>query len=145
MKVLKKVPFSLALLLVVMLAIAVPVMAKANAAVTPPQIITLAPVSLTPELQEKYSEKTLLVKLKATIFESGTAGNIEIIISSGDEALDQAAIESLQQSVFRPAYASDSQAVACTIVLPLNVRVEKYQPEEPASSPADPLTEQPQH
>ena len=144
MKFFKKVRFSLGLLLVVMLAMAAPVMAKANAAVTPPQIVTLAPVSLTPELQEKYSEKTVLVKLKATIFESGTAGNIEIIISSGDEALDQAAIESLERSVFRPAYASDSQAVACTVVLPLNVRVEKYQPEEPASSQAGPSTEQPQ-
>jgi TonB family protein len=127
-----------------MFAMSVPVMAKDNAAITPPQIITLAPVSLSPELREKYSEKTILVKLRATISESGTTvGDIKIITSSGDEFFDQAAIDSLKQSVFRPAYASDYQAVACTIVLPLNVNVEKYLPEEPASSTADPLPEQP--
>ncbi len=135
MKSFKKIQLVLSILFVMMVVMAVPVMAQDHSTgITPPGIIRLAPVSLSPELREKYSEQTILVKLKATITESGTtADDIQVVTSSNDAAFDQAVIESLKQSVFSPAY-KDHQAVACTIVLPLHVKVEKYLPEEPASN-----------
>lgn len=135
MKYIQKVQWFIAVLLfaIMGLGVAGPAMAQAKEPVTPPKIITLAPVGLTPELREKYSEQTILVRIKATITETGTLdNNIQVITSSGDAAFDQAVIDSIQQSVFTPAYTSDQQAIASSIVLPLNVKVEKYLPEEEA-------------
>ena len=135
MRSVQKIQVVLVILFVMMMVMAIPVMAQDHSSgITPPRIISLAPVSLSPELREKYSEQTILVKLKATITESGTtADDIQIITSSNDAAFDQAVIDSLKQSVFSPAY-KDHQAIACTILLPLHVKVEKYLPEDPASS-----------
>ncbi len=127
--------FIVAILLVVFASIAAPVMADSNSPVTPPKLVTLAPISLSPELREKYSEQTKLVKVKAAIAADGIiTGDIKVVVGSGDEAFDQAVIEALQKSVFTPAYTSDNKAVACSIILPLHVNVEKYQPEEETTS-----------
>lgn len=132
--------FIIGILLLVLAGMAVPVMADNNPPVIPPKLITLAPISLSPELREKYSEQTKLVKVKATVAADGViAGEIKIIAGSGDDAFDQAVAEALQKSVFTPAYTSDNKAVACSIILPLTVNVEKYQPEEAVTSE----TEQP--
>lgn len=119
------------ILLLVLAGIAVPVMADNNSPVIPPKLITLAPISLSPELWEKYSEQTKLVKVKATVAADGIiAGEIKIIAGSGEEAFDQAVIAALQKSVFTPAYTGAKEAVTCSIILPLTINVEKYQPEE---------------
>ncbi|CQR74436.1 Gram-negative bacterial tonB protein [Sporomusa ovata DSM 2662] len=134
MKYFSKTQLIIATILLLVIGIAVPAMANNNSTMTPPKIITLAPISLSPEMREKYSEQTILVKVKATIAEAGTIdGDIKIITSSGDEAFDQAVIESIQKSVFSPAYSSDNKAVACSILLPLHINVEKYLPEEQVS------------
>ncbi|WP_255451364.1 energy transducer TonB [Sporomusa sp. KB1] len=133
----------IATILLLVIGIAVPAMASTNSTMTPPKIITLAPISLSPEMREKYSEQTILVKVKATIAEAGTiASDIKIITGSGDEAFDQAVIESVKQSVFSPAYTSDHQAVASSFILPLQVKVEKYLPEEPITNENVQATEQ---
>lgn len=124
-----------AVMLMVLLGTAVPVLGHASAPVTPPKIDSLAPVALTPELQEKYSEQTVTVKIKATITESGTVdSNIQVITGSGDAVFDQAVMDSIRNSVFTPAHTGDGQAVASSVVLPLSVKVEKYAPEEPATT-----------
>ncbi|WP_371381021.1 TonB family protein [Sporomusa aerivorans] len=120
-----------AVLLLLLIGLTIPVMASSNVPVTPPGISTLAPISLSPELREKYSEQTKLVKVKATVAADGIIeGDVKVVLSSGDAAFDQAVVEALQKSVFTPAYTGDNQAVACSIILPLNVNVEKYVPEE---------------
>ncbi len=128
--------FRFGLTILMIFVMSMPAMAQErSSAMTPPQIVTLETVKLSPELQEKFSEQTVVVKLKATISASGTvAGQIAVISGSGDDALDQAAIAALQQSVFRPAYAGE-EAVACTVVMPLHIKVEKYLPEEPVQAP----------
>ncbi|QDR82972.1 energy transducer TonB [Sporomusa termitida] len=139
MKYIQKVKWFVAVLLfaVMGLGMTMPAMAQGQDPVTPPKIVTLAPVGLTSELREKYSEQTILVRIKATITETGTMdSNIQVITSSGDAAFDQAVIDSIQQSVFTPAYTGDQQAIASSIVLPLNIKVEKYLPEEEAVSQA---------
>lgn len=131
MKYFTKMQLLIAGLLVILISLAVPVMANNNSPVTPPKIISLAPVSLSDDLREKYSEQTILVKVKATVSAIGIIdSDIRIITSSGDALFDQAVIDSMQQSVFSPAYTSDNQAVACSILFPLQVNVEKYVPEE---------------
>lgn len=85
-----KMRLIIAAILLLVIGIAVPAMASNNATMTPPKIITLAPISLSPEMREKYSEQTILVKVKATIAEAGTIdSDIKIITSSGDEAFDR--------------------------------------------------------
>jgi len=131
MKYIQKIAVMIALVLVSVMGMTVPVMAQQTSALTPPQLITLAPISLSAEMREKYSEQTVLVKVKATISETGIVGSdIKTLVSSGDESFDKSVIDSIQHSVFNPAYNSDHQAVECSIVLPLNVKVEKYLPEE---------------
>lgn len=138
MKYLPKMQLITALMLLILMSLSVPAMAKGQTPATPPRIVTLAPIALTPELTGKYSEQTVLVKIKATILETGTMdSNVQVITSSGDPAFDQAVIDSLQKSVFTPAYTEDRQAIASSIVLPLNVKVEKYVPVEPPVSQPD--------
>lgn len=135
MNYIHKIRFITAVMLLMMAALSVPAMAQdlSGTPATPPRIVTLEPVTLTPELTEKYSEQTVLVKIKASISESGAIDrNVQIVQSSGDAAFDQAVIDSLQKSVFTPAYTKDRQAVASTIILPLTVKVEKYVPAQPA-------------
>ncbi|CQR73874.1 Gram-negative bacterial tonB protein [Sporomusa ovata DSM 2662] len=144
MKYTPKMRVMMAVIVLAIVGMAVPVMANGNSSVTPPQIITLAPISLSAEMREKYSEQTVLVKVKATVSELGIIdGDIKIITSSGDEAFDQAVTDSLKKSVFRPAFNSDNKAVACSIIFPLQVKVEKYLPEEKVSNEAGQATEQP--
>lgn len=132
---LKRQLFIIGFLLLMLTGMAAPAMAGNNSPVIPPKLITLAPISLSPELREKYSEQTKMVRVKATVATDGViAGEIKIIVSSGDAAFDQTVIEALQQSVFTPAYTSDNKAVACSIILPLTVNVEKYLPEEEVHS-----------
>lgn len=131
MKYIQKITVILAVVVVSVLGMAVPGMANQSPAITPPQLITLAPISLSAEMREKYSEQTVLVKVKATILETGIVGSdMKIITSSGAESFDKSVMESIQTSVFNPAYNSDHKGVECSIVLPLHVKVEKYLPEE---------------
>lgn len=133
-QVIVAVAFLLALLVVMSL----PAMAKEPAALTPPTIVKLAPVGLSPELREKYSEQTVVVKIRTAIAETGLpAGDLTVVASSGDAAFDQAVVAAVGQSIFSPAYTADHKAVASVIVLPMHVKVEKYVPEEPtAQEPA---------
>nr|WP_092073023.1 energy transducer TonB [Dendrosporobacter quercicolus]NSL48805.1 energy transducer TonB [Dendrosporobacter quercicolus DSM 1736]SDM53023.1 TonB protein C-terminal [Dendrosporobacter quercicolus] len=125
-------------MLLILMGLSVPALAKDQTPATPPRILSLAPIALTPELTGKYSEQTVLVKIKATILDTGTMdSNVEVITSSGDPAFDQAVIDSLQKSVFTPAYTEDRQAISSSIVLPLNVKVEKYVPVEPPARQPD--------
>nr|WP_255711581.1 TonB family protein [Pelosinus baikalensis] len=116
-------------------------LAKDKAQMTPPQIITLAAISLPLEMKEKYAEQTVPVKIKATVSELGTVdGDVQIITSSGDAAFDNAVIESIKKSMFSPAY-SDNTAVSCSIVLPLHVKVEKNIPEEQVGNETPPISD----
>lgn len=116
-------------------------LAKDKAQMTPPQIITLAAISLPPDMKEKYAEQAVPVKIKATVSELGTVdGDVQIITSSGDAAFDNAVIESIKKSVFSPAY-SDNTAVSCSIVLPLHVKVEKNMPEEQVGNETPPISD----
>ena len=117
--------------LVILISLTVPVMANNPSPMTPPKIISLAPVSLSDDLREKYSEQTIQVKVKVTVSATGIIdSDIKIITSSGDALFDQAVIDSMKQYVFSPAYTGDNQAVACSILFPLQVNVEKYVPDE---------------
>lgn len=122
MKYFPKMQLLIAGFLVILISLAAPVMANNNSPVTPPKIISLAPVSLSDELREKYSEQTILVKVKATVSAIGIIdSDIKIVTSSGDVLFDQAVIDSMKQSVFSPAYTSDNQAVACSILFPFRL------------------------
>lgn len=143
MKYIQKITVILAVVVVSVLGMVVPAMANQSSAITPPQLITLAPISLSAEMREKYSEQTVLVKVKATIAATGIIGSdMKIITSSGEESFDKSVMESIQHSVFNPAYNSDQQGVECSIVLPLHVKVEKYLPEEEVKDPVTPTTPQ---
>ena len=126
-----------AFLLALLVVLSLPVMAKEPAALTPPAIVKLAPVGLSPELREKYSEQTVVVKVRITISEAGLPdGELTVVTSSGDETFDQAVITAVKQSVFSPAYTAEHKAVASVVVLPMHVKVEKYVPEESAAPEA---------
>jgi TonB family protein len=126
----RKIGFIMAFTLLLTIGIPFSALAKEKAQMTPPQIITLAAVSLPPDIKEKYAEQTVLVKIKATVSEYGTVdGDVQIITSSGATAFDNAVAESVKKSVFTPAY-SDNTAVSCSILLPLHVKVEKNIQEE---------------
>ncbi|WP_378956853.1 energy transducer TonB [Pelosinus sp. sgz500959] len=119
-------------LLLLMTGMSVSALAQENTQMTPPRIITLATLSLSPELQDKYAEQTLLVKIKATVSEYGAAdGDVQIMTSSGDIAFDNAVIALVKESEFSPAYRGNT-AVSSSILLPLHVKVEKNIPEEQA-------------
>lgn len=127
--------FVAVMIIALMLNTAVPVLGHASSPVSPPKIDRLTPVVLTPNLQEKYSEQVMTLKIKATITESGTVeNNIQVITSSGDTAFDQAVIDSIRNSVFTPAHDDAGQAVVSSVILPLSVNVEKYVPEKPAAT-----------
>lgn len=133
MRIAKRTRFvaAAALLLALLAVLSMPVMAEEPAALTPPAIVKLAPVGLSPELREKYSEQTVVVKVRTKILETGLPdGELTVIASSGDAAFDQAVVTAIGQSVFSPAYTADHKAVASVIVLPMHVKVEKYVPEE---------------
>lgn len=124
-----------AFLLVLLALLSLPALAKEPAPLTPPAIVKLATIELSPELREKYSEQTVLVKVRTAISEAGLPdGELTVVTSSGDEAFDQAVIAAVKQSVFSPAYTAEHKAVASVVVLPMHVKVEKYVPEEPAAS-----------
>lgn len=123
---------AMAVLIWVMMVMAGPVLAQERSNLTPPKIVSLQPIALSTELQQKYSEQTVPVKVRINIAETGLlSGEVSILDSSGDEAFDKAVVESIQKSVFTPAYTPAHQPVACAIVLPLHIKVEKYVPEEP--------------
>lgn len=127
----------------IMMVMVAPVVAQEKSNLTPPKIISLGPVTLSTELQKKYSEQTVPVKVRVNIAESGSLkGEVTIVAGSGDEAFDQAVVESVHQSVFAPAYTPEHQPVACAIVLPLHIKVEKYVPEEPDGDATAPSTGQ---
>ncbi|AJQ26627.1 TonB domain-containing protein [Pelosinus fermentans JBW45] len=137
----KKMRFIVVLMLLLTTGMSVSALAKDKPQVTPPQIITLAAISLPQDVKEKYAEQTVAVKVKATISVYGTVdGEVKIITSSGDAAFDNAVIESIQKSVFSPAY-SDTTAISSSILLPLHVKVEKIIPEEQANGEAQPIAE----
>ncbi len=120
-----------AFLLVLLIVLSLPAMAKEPAALTPPAIVKLASVGLSPELREKYSEQTVVVKVKMVISEAGLPnGELTVIASSGDAAFDQAVVTAIGQSAFSPAYTAEHKAITSVIVLPMHVKVEKYVPEE---------------
>lgn len=126
-----------AFLLALLVVLSLPVMAKEPAPLTPPAIVKLAPVGLSPELREKYSEQTVVVKVRITISEAGLPdGELTVVTSSGDETFDQAVITAVKQSVFSPAYTAEHKAIASVVVLPMYVKVEKYVPEESAAPEA---------
>lgn len=126
-----------AFLLVLLTLLSFPALAKEPAPLTPPAIVKLAPVGLSPELREKYSEQTVVVKVRITISEAGLPeGELTVVTSSGDETFDQAVITAVKQSVFSPAYTAEHKAVASVVVLPMHVKVEKYVPEESAAPEA---------
>lgn len=134
MKYVQRIAMIVAVVLVSVMGMTTPVMANPSSATTPPQLITLAPISLSTEMREKYSEQSILVKVKATILETGIiGGDIKVVTSSGDESFDKSVTDAIQQSVFNPAYSSDHKAIACSFVLPLHVKVEKYLPEAEVS------------
>lgn len=121
-----------AFLLVLLTLLSLPALAKEPVPLTPPAIVKLATIGLSPELREKYSEQTVLVKVRTAISEAGLPdGELTVVTSSGDEAFDQAVIAAVKQSVFSPAYTAEHKAVASVVVLPMHVKVEKYVPEEP--------------
>jgi len=133
--------FIVVLMLLLTTGMSVTAFAKDKSQVTPPQIITLAAISLPQDMKEKYAEQTVPVKVKATISVNGTVdGEVKIITSSGDAAFDNAVIESIQKSVFSPAY-SDTTAISSSIILPLHVKVEKVIPEEQVNGDAQPIAE----
>ncbi|MCC5468024.1 TonB family protein [Pelosinus baikalensis] len=137
----KKVGFIMAFTLLLIMGMSFSALAKDKAQMTPPQIITLAAISLPLEMKEKYAEQTVPVKIKATVSELGTVdGDVQIITSSGDAAFDNAVIESIKKSMFSPAY-SDNTAVSCSIVLPLHVKVEKNIPEEQVGNETPPISD----
>ncbi len=137
----KKMRLIVVLMLLLTTGMSVSVLAKDKPQMTPPKIITLAAISLPQDVKEKFAEQTVSVKVKATISVYGTVdGEVKIITSSGDAAFDNAVIESIQKSVFSPAY-SDTTAVSSSILLPFNVKVEKIIPEEQANGEAQPITE----
>lgn len=130
-----------AFLLVLLTLLSLPALAKEPAPLTPPAIVKLATIGLSPELREKYSEQTVLVKVRTAISEAGLPdGELTVVTSSGDEAFDRAVITAVKQSVFSPAYTAEHKAVASVVVLPMHVKVEKYVPEEPAA-PESPQAE----
>lgn len=129
----KKLQLIMVLMLLLTTGMSVSALAKEKPQMTPPQIITLAAISLPQDVKEKFAEQTVSVKVKATISISGSIdGDVQIITSSGDAAFDAAVMESIQRSVFTPAY-SDTTAVSSSIILPLHVKVEKSIPEEQAN------------
>ncbi|SFM02685.1 energy transducer TonB [Pelosinus propionicus] len=129
----KKLQLIMVLMLLLTTGMSVSALAKEKPQMTPPQIITLAAISLPQDVKEKFAEQTVSVKVKATISVSGSIdGDVQIITSSGDAAFDAAVMESIQRSVFTPAY-SDTTAVSSSIILPLHVKVEKSIPEEQAN------------
>lgn len=122
-----------AFLLALLVVLSLPALAKEPAPLTPPAIVKLATVELSTELREKYSEQTVMVKVRTAISEAGLPdGELTVVTSSGDAAFDQAVVTAVKQSVFSPAYTADHKAVASVVVLPMHVKVEKYVPEEPA-------------
>lgn len=121
-----------AFLLAMLVVLSLPALAQEPVPLTPPTIVKLATVGLSPELREKYSEQTVVVKVRTAISEAGLPdGELTVVTSSGDESFDQAVVTAVKQSVFSPAYTADHKAVASVVVLPMHVKVEKYVPEEP--------------
>ncbi len=136
----KKMQCIVVMMVLLIAGMSVTALAKEKAQVTPPQIITLAEISLPQDVKEKYAEQTVAVKVKATISVYGTIdGEVKIVTSSGDAAFDNAVIESIQKSVFSPAY-SDTTAIASSIILPLHVKVEKNILEEQVNNEVQPIT-----
>lgn len=137
----KKVGFIITFTLLLIMGMSFSALAQEKAQITPPQIITLAAISLPTDMQEKYAEQIVLVKIKATVSDYGTVNDdVLILTSSGDIAFDTAVVESVKKSVFSPAY-SDNTAISSSIVLPLHVKVEKYIPEEQASNEPQPIAD----
>lgn len=135
----KKIRFIMVLTLLLTMGMSFSALANDKPQMTPPRIITLAAISLPPDMKEKYAEQIVPVKIKATISEYGTVGgDVQIITSSGDAAFDNAVIESIKQSAFSPAY-SDTTAISSSVILPLQVKVGKNIQEEQPSNEIQPI------
>lgn len=135
----KKIRFIMVLTLFLTMGMSFSALANDKPQMTPPHIITLAAISLPPDVREKYAEQIVPVKIKATISEYGTVdGDVQIVTSSGDAAFDNAVIESIKQSVFSPAY-SNTTAISSSVTLPMQVKVEKNIQEEQPSNEIEPI------
>lgn len=100
----------------------------------PPRLVNLPPFVFPPEVAEQYAGKSVKVKLKIGLSDTGNVTEeIKIIGSSGNDVIDAVVVDAVKSAVFLPAY-RNGQAIACTVVLPLQIEVKQDEPKQAADN-----------
>jgi TonB family protein len=117
--------------------------AKENGNSIPPKLVTMAPITVAAEINEKYAGQVLRVTLRISLSDGGAVQEeMKIIEGSGEDLIDQAVISAVKNSTFLPAY-RDGKAISSSIILPLQVEVKNDVPQEEAAvNEGQPATQQ---
>lgn len=81
-----------------------------------------------PEIKEKYSDQTFLVRLRVVVSEYGTVKEVNVKESSGYSDLDDVIVESAKDFIYTPAY-SNGKPTGAAYLLPLKFTVPKPEQE----------------
>jgi TonB family protein len=110
-----------------LLLVGMPALAAANEkeAIVAPKLIHLPPIAFSEAISTEYAGQTVRVALRISLSDSGAVNGdeVSVIVSSGNDGIDQAVISAVKGAIFSPAY-QEGRAIPITIRLPLQVEVQ---------------------
>lgn len=98
----------------------------------PPKVVEIGPLAYPPQAQREQLEGTAVIRIR--VLESGAAGDVGVVRSSGHTLLDAQALRMAQGARFTPAR-QQGQPVDAWVTLPIRFELRDALPEPQRAAP----------